>query len=137
MNNQYWSGAHTKHRLKYHIVWIPKYRKRILRGKIVSRLKLLLNQGAEMNDWNIEELAIECDHIHMLIQASPKDSVSHVVHILKGGTSRIIRKEHPELEEFLWGDSLWADGYFSETVGVFQEEMIKKYIRDRHEHYGK
>ena len=72
---------------------------------------------------------MEPDHIHVMIQSNPRNSVSEIVQILKGGTSRIIRKEFPELEEFLWGDSLWADGYFAESVGKVDEEIIRKYIR--------
>ena len=133
----YWTGSHTKHRLKYHLVWIPKYRKRVLRDKIVDHLKSLLYQAAQVNGWNIEELAVEEDHIHVLIQLKPDKSLAEVVQLLKGGTSRVIRQEHPELEEFLWGDSLWADGYFAETVGVFQEEMIRKYIREQRTNHRK
>ena len=128
---KYWSGAHTKHRLRYHFVWIPKYRKRVLRGKIAVRLKGLLYTAAEVNDWWIEELSIQFDHVHMLIQINPNESVSKVLQKLKGGTSRVIRKEFPELEEFLWGDSFWADGYFAETVGIQDDAMIKKYIREQ------
>ena len=92
---------------------------------------MLLEQACEINGWWIEEMQIMTDHIHMLIQIKPDKSVSKVVQKLKGGTSRVIRKEFPELEEFLWGDSLWADGYFAETVGIAQEEMIKRYIREQ------
>lgn len=62
-------------------------------------------------------MSIETDHIHLILQIKPNDSISGVVPILKGGTSRAIRKEYPEWEEFLWGDSFWADGYFAESVG--------------------
>ena len=76
-------------------------------------------------------MSIKEDHVHIILQASPKDSVAEVVQRLKGGTSRVIRKEYPELEEFLWGDSFWADGYFAETVGNVDEEVVKRYIRDQ------
>lgn len=69
--------------------------------------------------------------MHVLIQIKPSDSIAEVVQVLKGGTSRIIRKEFPELEEFLWGDSLWTDGYFAESIGQVDEEVIRKYIRDQ------
>ncbi len=62
-------------------------------------------------------------------QFPPTYSVAEVVQMFKGGTSRKLRKEFPELEEFLWGDSFWADGYFAETVGEANEEVVKKYIR--------
>lgn len=71
------------------------------------------------------------DHVHILIQLRPRESVSEVVQILKGGSSRKIREEFPELEEFLWGDSFWADGYFAETVGHLDETTIRRYIRDQ------
>ena len=57
--------------------------------------------------------------------------MAEVVQIFKGGTSRVLRKEYPELEEFLWGESFWADGYFAETIGQVNEEIVKKYIRDQ------
>ena len=76
-------------------------------------------------------MAIQVDHVHVLIQLKPKESVAEVIQILKGGTSRVIRKEFPELEEFLWGDSFWADGYFAETVGRFDEKTVKKYIEQQ------
>ncbi len=64
-------------------------------------------------------MAIQDDHLHLVVQ------------IFKGGTSLVLRKEYPELEEFLWGDSFWADGYFAERVGQVNEEIVKKYIRDQ------
>jgi putative transposase len=131
MSGKYWTGAHTRHRLKYHLVWIPKYRRRVLRGKIAGRIGALFYQCAEVNGWYIEEMNINKDHIHMLVQVTPDVSVSKVVQYFKGGSSRVIRQEYPELEEFLWGDSLWADGYFAETVGIVQEEMVKRYIREQ------
>ena len=133
MKVTYWTGAHTKHRLRYHIVWIPKYRKRVLRGKLARRLVDLLYQACEINRWFIHELAVQTDHIHMLIQLRPKESISFVTQILKGGTSKKIREEFPELDEFLWGDSFWADGYFAESVGHVDEETVKSYIRDQNE----
>ena len=128
---RYLTGSHTRHRLQYHLVWIPKYRKRVLRGKIVIRLKRLLYDACRMNKWLMSELSIQEDHVHIIIQTNPRDSVAEIVQRLKGGTSRVIRKEFPELEEFLWGDSFWADGYFAETVGNVDEEVVKRYIRDQ------
>jgi len=76
-------------------------------------------------------MSVHEDHVHLLIQISPQVSVAGVVKTLKGGTSKTIRLEFPELEEFLWGDSLWADGYFAETVGKVDEEVIRKYIKEQ------
>ncbi len=128
MNKKYWSGAHTKHKLKYHLVFVPKYRRRVIIGKIAGHLEALFYQAAEVNGWWIENLSIQKDHVHMLIQIKPDKSVGEVVRILKGGTSRVLRMEYKELEEFLWGESFWSDGYFAETVGVLHEKVIKEYI---------
>lgn len=100
--SKYWTGGHTKHRIMYHLVWIPKYRKRVLKGDIALRLKELFYECAEMNRWSIEELNIQVDHVHMMIQLKPNVSVSTAMQFLKGGSSKVIRKEFPELEEFLW-----------------------------------
>ncbi|MCL5977003.1 MAG: IS200/IS605 family transposase [Nitrospirae bacterium] len=128
---RYLTGAHTKHRLQVHLVWIPKYRRRVIRGKIAIRLRQLLHEACRMNRWHISEMSIQTDHIHMIVQVNPSDSISGVVQMMKGGTSRAIRKEFPELEEFLWGDSFWADGYFAESVGHVNEEIVKRYIREQ------
>jgi len=79
----------------------------------------------------MSEVAIQDDHLHIVVQVPPKYSVAEVVQIFKGGTSRVLRKEYPELDEFLWGESFWADGYFAETVGQVNEDIVKKYIRDQ------
>ena len=84
-----------------------------------------------MNGWWISAMSIQDDHIHIVVQAPPSTSVADVVQIFKGGTSRVLRKEFPEMEEFLWGESFWADGYFAETVGQVNEEVVMKYVRQQ------
>lgn len=115
----------------YHLVWVPKYRKRILRGALVTRLEELFRQCAEINGWQIHELNVRSDHVHMLVQLKPAISVSRAVQLLKGGSSRVVRSEFPELDEFLWGDSFWGDGFFAETAGYCSEERIREYIRNQ------
>jgi len=127
---KHWTGAHTKHRLRLHLVFIPKYRKRVLKDKIAGTIKHLFYESCKMNDWWIHEMEIMPDHIHMLIQINPRESVAKVVQRLKGASSKIIRSKYPELEEFLWGDSFWSDGYFAESVGSIDEEVIKRYIQE-------
>lgn len=128
---KYWHGAHTTHRLMYHLVWVPKYRKRILKGKIAVRLEALFRQCAEVNHWEIQELNIQVDHVHMVVQIKPDMSISKAVQLFKGGSSKKIREEYPELEEFLWGDSFWQDGYFAESIGKCNEEVIRNYVRNQ------
>lgn len=128
---KYWIGSHTKHRLMIHLVWIPKYRKRILKDKLAVRLEELLSLCAEANGWKIEEINIQLDHVHLVVQFVPTISVSKMVQLFKGRSSRVLRKEFPELEEFYWGDSFWADGYFAETVGVCNLEQIRQYVKNQ------
>lgn len=130
---KYWKGAHSKHRLLFHLVFVPKYRKRVLRGKVAYRLQVLFYEAAEVNMWWIEEIKVLTDHVHMMIQIQPTEAISDVVQRLKGGSSRILRKEFPELEEFLWGDSFWSDGYFAESVGKLNYAQVKEYIKENQE----
>ncbi len=130
--NKYWTGAHTKYRLMIHIVWLPKYRKRILEGALAARIEELLRECADANRWNIEELNIQPDHVHMILQFRPDMAISKVVQLFKGGSSKIIRQEFRWLlKEVYWGNSFWADGFFAETVGKVDLEIIKKYVRDQ------
>jgi REP-associated tyrosine transposase len=132
---KYWTGAHTKHRMLYHIVWIPKYRKRKLEGAIAKRLQELIVECAEVNEWEINELNIQENHVHLLIQLKPNMAVSEVIQLIKGKSSFVLRKEFPKLKEFFWSKgqskSFWGDGYFVETVGQVNEEKIKEYIRNQ------
>ena len=128
---KYWKGPHTKHRLMYHIVWIPKYRRRILIGKIAARLKGILFEGCELNGWRIERLSVQENHVHILIQLKPNESLSEVVMRLKSASSKKLREEFSELEEFIWGDRFWADGYFAETVGKVDESVVRNYIEEQ------
>ena len=103
----------------------------MLRGKIASRVKELFYEACHLNKWWIEELSVNEDHVHLLIQLKPRESIAYVVQKLKGGSSRKLRKENPDLEEFIWGDSFWCDGYFAVTVGAVEEGVVKKYIQEQ------
>ena len=127
----YWTGSHTKHRLRFHLVWVPKYRRRVLTGPVAARLEELLRQACEVNAWGLHEMSVQPDHVHLLLQVPPTLSVSGAMQSLKGGTARVLRAEFPDLEEFLWGESFWADGYFAETVGQAEEAVVRDYIRNQ------
>jgi len=127
----YQSGAHSKYRLMIHLVWIPKYRKRILKGKLAARIEELLLLCADANRWKVLELNIQKDHIHIVVQFVPTISVSKMVQLFKGKSSKIIRSEFPELEETYWGDSFWAEGYFAETVGTCDVKTVLDYVKNQ------
>jgi len=90
----YRKTVHTKHVVMYHTVWLPKYRKRILKSPLAKRVKESLEEYAEVNGWKIEELNIQLNHVHVLIQLKPDTSVSKVLQLLKDRTSCILRKEY-------------------------------------------
>ncbi len=127
----FWKGAHAFHRILYHVVFVPKYRRRVLQGKVQQRLQFLLYQCAEVNEWFIHEIEVMDDHVHLLIQLPATISISDAVGRMKGGSAYALRKEFPELEEFLWGDSFWQDGYFAETIGRMNEAVMRNYIKNQ------
>ena len=128
---KYWHGAHTTHRNMYHLVWLPKYRKKILEGRVKERLDEMFRTCAEVNGWAIQELNIQIDHVHMVVQIPPSVAVCKAVQLFKGASSNLIREEIPEVKKYLWGKDFWADGYFSETFGLCSEETILNYVRNQ------
>jgi putative transposase len=133
-HQHHYHGPHSRYRLQFHLVWIPKYRKRVMIGEVATSVRKLFYDCAQMNDWWITRLAVMPDHVHMLIELPPTVSVSQAVKIFKGGSSRALRQMHPELDEWLWGNSFWAVGYFAESVGRVTENAIKLYIENQKDH---
>lgn len=121
-------GSHTQYDIKYHIVWITKYRYKILSGKIAYRLRELIRQGCEARNIIIVKGSISKDHVHMLVSCPPNISVSDMMQYLKGRSSRKLQEEFPELKKRYWGQHLWATGYFCRSVGTVTDEIIKDYI---------
>ena len=121
-------GSYTQYDIKYHIVWITKYRYKVLNGKIAYRLRELLRQGCEARRITIIKGSISKEHVHMLVSCPPNISVSDMMQYLKGRSSKKLQEEFPELKKKYWGQHLWAAGYFCRTVGTVTEDMIKDYI---------
>lgn len=124
----YQNTGHAKYDIKYHIVWVTKYRYKILNNEIGQRLKLLLIQTCQSRGITILSGHIAKDHVHILVSCPPSLSPSKIVQYLKGRSSRILQSEYPQLRKRYWGQHLWARGYFCATVGTITEEMIKEYI---------
>jgi len=125
---------HAVYDLKYHIVWIPKYRKMILREDISKRLEEVIREVANVYEFDIERMAIVEDHLHIFLGAAPKYSVGEVVRIMKSKSAKAIFREFPEVREELWGGEFWSDGYFVRSVGdEVTAEVIRKYI-EYHDH---
>ena len=123
------STAQTKYDLRYHFVFIPKYRKRVLKGEIAKRIEGMIKFAAQIHNWEIFELAIQKNHIHLYIGAQPKWSPSKIMNVIKGGSSKKIRELFPELDEVYWGATFWADGYLVKSVGQITDKVISKYVQ--------
>ena len=124
-------GAHTKTDLKVHIVWIPKYRKRILSGQVAIRTRDILRQIAIEHEINIITGKVSSDHVHMFISYRPNIDISKIVQWLKGISSRLLFQEFPHLKKKLWGQHLWARGYLAVSSGNITDEMINHYIQEQ------
>jgi putative transposase len=122
-------SGHTAYRTEYHIVWIPKYRHRILNSGVKGYLaKLFPKVMGELPGCEIIKYNIQPDHIHMVIIIPPKYAVSVVVGKIKGMTSSELRKKFGWLKTRYWKENIvWSPGYFVSTVGV-EEEQVLKYV---------
>jgi putative transposase len=125
---EYRKGSHTIYDIKYHIVWITKYRKAVLRGEIGVRLRELIRQTCEAQEVYIEKGHIAVDHVHLLLSVPPNIAVSDLVQWLKGRSSRKMLDEFGELRRQFWGQHLWARGYFVASSGNVTDEVIAQYI---------
>ena len=121
---------HTVYDLKYHFVWIPKYRKQLLQGDLKEFTAEMLRRIATEYGWEIEEMAIAEDHVHLFLLVPPKYAPAKVVQIMKSISAREIFKEFPRLRKQLWAGEFWGDGNFVRSVGDnVTTEIIKRYIR--------
>lgn len=125
------SLAHTRWDCTYHIVFIPKYRRKVLYGECRTEMKDILRQLLEMKKIEIVEGAMCIDHIHLSIRIPPKYSVADIMGYLKGKSALMIFDRHPEWRRRTGKDrSFWARGYYVSTIGL-NEEVIKKYIQNQ------
>jgi len=124
------SLTHTRWNCKYHIVFIPKYRRKVIYGKIKMDIGVILRQLCKYKDVEILEAHACSDHIHMLIAIPPKLAVSSFMGYLKGKSSLMIHERHGNLKYKYGRRTFWARGYFVSTVGI-NEATIAKYVREQ------
>lgn len=115
--------------INYHIIWCPKYRRKVLVDGVDRRLNEVLVQIAEESGCTIETMEVMPDHIHIFLKGNPTIPVHLIVKNLKGKSSRILRAEFPQLRRRL--PCLWTRSYYCETIGRINEETIKKYIENQ------
>ena len=128
-------GRTCVYNLNYHIVWGTKYRNKVLNEQIEKDLKSLMHQIAEEKGFTIEHLEIGLDdHVHLLVSAPPKLSVTTIVSCLKGTSAFRLFRMHPELKSFYWKKEdrhLWSPSYYVESIGASNEKAVAKYIDDQ------
>ena len=128
-------ASHAVYDTVYHVVWCPKYRKKIFVGEEVrERAEQLVREICEEYGFEIEEMEVAEDHVHILISFSPKHSIGEVVRIIKSISARELFRVFPRLKKRLWSGELWEDGYFVRTVGDrLTRQIIDKYIKHHRE----
>ena len=120
--------SHAVWQCKYHIVWCPKYRFRILRGEVGKSIRDIIRQLCEWRNIEILEGNVQIDHIHLILSIPPKYSISETVGFLKGKSAIKIFDMHHELKKRYWGRHFWAKGYCVSTIGL-DEDQIRRYVR--------
>ena len=127
----YRKSSHTVYDIKYHLVWITKYRKPVLRGEIAERARDLIREICKANDVEILKGHVSREHIHIFVSVPPHISVSELMKSIKGKTSRKMLMESKALSKAFCGRHLWARGYFAATSGNVTDEVIMKYIEEQ------
>jgi len=128
---EYRKGAHTVYDIKYHLVWVTKYRYKILRGEVAERARDLIREVCMTREVVILKGHVSQDHVHLLVSAPPGLSAARLVQYIKGKSSRRLQQEYPSLRKRYWGRHLWARGYFCASSGTVTDEMIKAYIEQQ------
>jgi putative transposase len=126
------SLSHTKWKCQYHIVFIPKYRKKVLYGQLKRDVRDILTALCKYKDVEIISGAVCSDHVHLSLSIPPKLSISSFMGYLKGKSTLMIYDRHPNLQS-KWDKAFWARGYYVATIGNVTEEAIKKYIEEQSE----
>ena len=126
------SLSHTKWKCQYHIVFIPKYRKKTLYGQMKRDVREILSILCKWKGVEIIDGAVCVDHVHLSVSIPPKISISSFMGYLKGKSTLMIYDRHPELQS-KWNKAFWARGYYIATIGTISEETIKKYIMEQAE----
>jgi len=128
---KYKSNLNVVYSCKYHVVFCPKYRRKVLAPDIAIRLETVVRGIAAERNFEIIEMEVMPDHVHILLEVDPQWGIHRAVKLIKGTTSRILRAEFPMLKSRL--PSLWTNSYFVSTVGGAPLEIVKQYIANQHE----
>lgn len=125
------TGRGYVYSIKYHIVWCVKYRRKVLTGQVEEDLHRILEGIAADNDFTIQEMNGEADHIHLLVECRPQNYIPDMLKALKGVSAKRLFDLHPEIKSQLWGGHLWNPSYFVATVSEQTQEQITQYIQSQ------
>ncbi len=134
MARSYRKSSHSVFDLKVHLVWATKYRYEVLTKKVGKRIRELIRQTCQANDMQIIKGRVAKDHVHLYISYPPKLSVSEMMRLLKGRSSRKIQQEFPQLSKRYWGKHFWAIGYGAFSSGHVTDAMIREYLDNHDKH---
>ena len=126
----YNKSSHTIFYHQFHIVWITKYRYRVLQGEMRIRIREIIAQAAEELGIKIINGVLSADHVHIMAEIPPHISVNQFVKAAKGRSSRKIQQEFPEIRKTYWGCHFWGRGFFSSTSGNVTDDIINNYINN-------
>ena len=128
-------ASHAVYDTVYHLVWCPKYRKRIFAEEAIrERAGQLISEISEEYGIEIIEMEVAVDHVHLLVSFPPKLSIGDVIRIIKSISARELFREFPRIKKRLWAGELWEDGYFARTVGDrMTRQIIDKYFKHHRE----
>ena len=124
----YSKTSHTVFHHRFHIVWITKYRYKVLQGQLRIRVREIIAQVSEEMGIKIINAVLSADHVHIFAELPPHISVSEFVKVAKGRSSRKIQQEFPDIRKKYWGCHFWGRGFFSSTSGNVTDDMINEYI---------
>ena len=127
----YRKTSHTTYDCKYHIMWITKYRKKVLTGLVAERIRELIRGICKENDVEIIKGHLSSDHVHLFLSVPPHLAISKLVQYLKGKSSYKMLQENRQLSKMFWGRHLWGRGYFVATSGNITDEVIMEYINNQ------
>ena len=121
--------THTLWHCQYHIIWTPKYRYRVLEGRVKQETEYSIRANVEQFGAEIVELNVQVDHVHVIVMMAPKYNISNLMGRVKGKSAQRIFRLFPSLRKTrYWGNKLWASGYCVDTVGI-NADMIRKYVK--------
>jgi len=130
----YRKSSHTIYDLRVHLVWITKYRYKVLTKQVGFRIREIIRQSCDANDIKIIQGRVSKDHIHLYVSYPPKLSVSDRVRRLKGRSSKRIQDEFPQLGRQYWGKHFWGIGYAAFSSGHVTDAMIQEYLKHHDKH---